>query len=178
MSFAQFLTLHGDLEQGQRETRLNRYREKDSKYILVATDVAARGLDIDDIDVVIQCGCRHIDSFVHRSGRTGRVGKNGLNILFFDQSDFKFVLDLEDQLNIKIEIQSSLAEKYDQQGAEQKVLDSFVNRAGKLKKATMEHLNQYGLVDSMRDTFWKTEDEEAKKKVLDLLILNYVESHL
>jgi ATP-dependent RNA helicase DDX21 len=50
---------------------------------LVATDVAARGLDIDDIDVVIQVGCRHIDSYVHRSGRTGRVGKNGENILFF-----------------------------------------------------------------------------------------------
>ena len=96
MTYAQFLTLHGDLEQGQRETRLNRYRDKDSKQILVATDVAARGLDIDDIDVVIQCGCRHIDSFVHRSGRTGRVGKNGLNILFFEQGDFKFVLDLED----------------------------------------------------------------------------------
>jgi superfamily II DNA/RNA helicase len=61
----------------------------------VATDVAARGLDIDDIDVVIQCGCRHIDSFVHRSGRTGRVGKNGTNILFFESDDFKFVLDLE-----------------------------------------------------------------------------------
>ena len=53
LQFAQFLTLHGDLEQSQRETRLNRYRDKNSKYILVATDVAARGLDIDDIDMVI-----------------------------------------------------------------------------------------------------------------------------
>ncbi len=52
-TYARFLTLHGDLEQGQRETRLNKYREKDSKHILVATDVASRGLDIDDIDVVI-----------------------------------------------------------------------------------------------------------------------------
>jgi superfamily II DNA/RNA helicase len=52
-TYANFLTLHGDLEQGQRENRLNRYREKSSKNILVATDVAARGLDIDDIDVVI-----------------------------------------------------------------------------------------------------------------------------
>ena len=84
LTYAQFLTLHGDIDQSQRESRLNRYREKGAKQILVATDVAARGLDIDDIDVVIQCGCRHIDSFVHRSGRTGRVGKNGLNILFFE----------------------------------------------------------------------------------------------
>ena len=105
-----FLTLHGDLEQNQRETRLGRYREKTSKYILVATDVASRGLDIDDIDVVIQCGCRHIDSFVHRSGRTGRGGKNGTNILFFEPSDFKFVLELEEQLNIAISIQQTLVE--------------------------------------------------------------------
>jgi superfamily II DNA/RNA helicase len=95
MTYASFLTLHGDLEQNQRESRLSRYREKNSRNILVATDVAARGLDIDDIDVVIQCGCRHFDSFVHRSGRTGRVGKTGTNILFFEQDYFKFVLDLE-----------------------------------------------------------------------------------
>ncbi len=52
-TYAQFLTLHGDLEQSQREYRLNKYRDKNSKCVLVATDVAARGLDIDDIDVVI-----------------------------------------------------------------------------------------------------------------------------
>ncbi len=62
---------------------------------MVATDVASRGLDIDDIDVVIQCGCRHIDSFIHRSGRTGRVGKKGTNIIFFEKQDLGFILSLE-----------------------------------------------------------------------------------
>lgn len=52
-SLIEFLTLHGDVEQNSRESRLNRYRDPKSKAILVATDVAARGLDIDDIDVVI-----------------------------------------------------------------------------------------------------------------------------
>jgi len=47
----------------------------------VATDVAARGLDIDDIDVVIQFDVRQVDSFIHRAGRTGRKGKSGTNIL-------------------------------------------------------------------------------------------------
>jgi len=56
---------------------MSMFREKSSDNILVATDVAARGIDIDDIDVVIQMGVRHVDSFVHRSGRTGRVGKKG-----------------------------------------------------------------------------------------------------
>lgn len=86
------------------------YREKGTKKILVATDVASRGLDIDDIDVVIQLGCRHIDSFVHRSGRTGRVGKKGINIIFFERDEFKFVLNLEDELNIKFNLTTSLSE--------------------------------------------------------------------
>lgn len=81
---------------------MRKFRENSSKHILVATDVAARGLDINDIDVVIQLGCRHLDSFVHRSGRTGRIGKNGLNIIFFEKEDFKFFLGLEDTLKIKI----------------------------------------------------------------------------
>lgn len=75
---------------------------------MVATDVAARGLDINDIEVVIQMGCRNLDSFVHRSGRTGRVGKEGLNILFFDKQEYKFVLDLPESINIKIDIQGTL----------------------------------------------------------------------
>jgi len=76
---------------------------------LVATDVASRGLDIDDIDVVIQLGCRHVDSFVHRSGRTGRVGKKGTNIIFFERDEMKFILNLEDELNVKIDISSNLS---------------------------------------------------------------------
>ena len=95
LNYAQFLSLHGDLEQVARDQRMRKYREKGTKSILVATDVASRGLDIDDIDVVIQCGCRHNDSFVHRSGRTGRVGKDGMNILFFEKSDMRMVFDLE-----------------------------------------------------------------------------------
>ena len=75
---------------------------------MVGTDVAARGLDVDDIDVVIQMSCRHHDSFVHRSGRTARKGKNGLNILFFEKDEMKFVLNLEKQLNIKIDMMNQI----------------------------------------------------------------------
>jgi superfamily II DNA/RNA helicase len=82
LRFIEFVTLHGDLEQTTREIRLKKFRDPRSRDILVATDVASRGLDIDDIDVVIQLGCRHTDSFVHRSGRTGRVGKSGENLIF------------------------------------------------------------------------------------------------
>ena len=110
LHYAKFLTLHGDLEQRARENRLETFKQKGSTNILVATDVAARGLDIDDIDVIIQLGCRHIDSFVHRTGRTGRVGKQGENILFFYNSEYPFVLNLESELNITIKVVSNLTQ--------------------------------------------------------------------
>ena len=83
---------------------LRAYRRPDSNLILVATDVAARGLDIDDIDVVVQYTVRNVDSFVHRTGRTGRAGKDGLNIVFTEKEDLKFVKELQDDLNIKINV--------------------------------------------------------------------------
>ena len=80
-----FMGLHGDMNQSQRNRTLEKFRRPGSRYILVATDVAARGLDIDDIDVVIQLDCIHVDSFVHRTGRTGRAGKDGRNIVFYQK---------------------------------------------------------------------------------------------
>lgn len=72
--------------------------------MLVGTDVAARGLDVDDVDVVIHTSCNQLDSFVHRSGRTARKGKDGLNILFHDPKDLRTILDFERKLNIDIEV--------------------------------------------------------------------------
>ena len=72
---------------------LQDYRQSNSDMVLVATDVAARGLDIDDIDVVIQQTVNNVDSFVHRTGRTGRAGKTGRNIVLFDCDGDKQGLD-------------------------------------------------------------------------------------
>jgi superfamily II DNA/RNA helicase len=96
--------LNGDVEQFERQNILKAFRNPKSDLTLVATDVAARGLDIDDIDVVIQYSVKNTDSFVHRTGRTGRAGKTGLNICFAFKDDLKFIKDLEDNLNIKINI--------------------------------------------------------------------------
>lgn len=59
--FANFLPIHGDLAQREREAALRKYRAPGNKYILVGTDVAARGLDVDDIDVVMQMGCHDVE---------------------------------------------------------------------------------------------------------------------
>jgi ATP-dependent RNA helicase DDX21 len=69
--------IHGDISQIQRERTISGLRGKQFN-ILVATDVAARGLDIPDVDLVLQLGPpRDPDSYIHRAGRTGRAGKSG-----------------------------------------------------------------------------------------------------
>jgi len=82
--------LHGDLEQKQRDQTLVLFSNK-STAILVATDVAARGLDIDNLDLVINHQLpRDSETYVHRIGRTGRAGKKGLAMsLVVDHDDYK-----------------------------------------------------------------------------------------
>uniref|UniRef100_UPI00398EB13D nucleolar RNA helicase 2 n=1 Tax=Pristiophorus japonicus TaxID=55135 RepID=UPI00398EB13D len=83
--------LHGDIPQKQREITLKGFRDG-SFEVLVATNVAARGLDIPEVDLVIQsCPPKDVDSYIHRSGRTGRAGRTGVCICFYQRKE-------EDQL--------------------------------------------------------------------------------
>merc|ERR1719210_2810608 len=69
--------LHGNLDQSERETNLQRFRKGEID-IMVATDVAARGLDIENVAVVVNYDMpREIDTYIHRIGRTGRIGNEG-----------------------------------------------------------------------------------------------------
>lgn len=96
------LALHGDLEQRDRDQTLLRFANK-SASILVATDVAARGLDIDSLDLVINYHiARDSEVHVHRIGRTGRAGSTGLAYsLYSDKESYKVGL-LEDYLEAVI----------------------------------------------------------------------------
>ena len=86
------LALHGDLEQRERDQVLVQFSNK-SCSLLIATDVAARGLDIDDLDAVINYELSpDPEVYVHRIGRTGRAGKKGLAISLFQASE-RFRLD-------------------------------------------------------------------------------------
>ena len=87
--------LNGDLEQNARERILGRFRENQIK-VLVATDVAARGLDIDDISHVINYQIPDDpEVYVHRIGRTGRAGKTGIAISLFTPREKRRVRDVE-----------------------------------------------------------------------------------
>lgn len=73
-------SLHGDLSQQQRDLTMQKFRQHLTQ-LLVATDVAARGLDVDDLTHVINYGMPDdIENYIHRSGRTGRAGKKGTSI--------------------------------------------------------------------------------------------------
>jgi superfamily II DNA/RNA helicase len=81
--------VHGDLGQGQRERALRAFRAGKID-VLVATDVAARGLDVDDVTHVINYECPDsADAYVHRIGRTGRAGKEGISVTLVDWKDLQ-----------------------------------------------------------------------------------------
>ncbi|MDE1464279.1 ATP-dependent RNA helicase DbpA [Spartinivicinus poritis] len=93
------LALHGDLEQKARDQTLVRFANK-SASILVATDVAARGLDIDALDAVINYQvARDSEVHVHRIGRTGRAGSKGIACTLYSDNESYKIASLEDYLN-------------------------------------------------------------------------------
>ncbi len=80
-------SVHGDLGQGQRERALRAFRNGKVD-VLVATDVAARGLDVDDVTHVVNYECPEDDkAYLHRTGRTGRAGRTGIAVTFVDWRD-------------------------------------------------------------------------------------------
>jgi len=88
------LCIHGDKKQEERDWVLQEFKEGKSP-ILVATDVAARGIDIKDIKFVINYDFPGaIEDYVHRVGRTGRAGASGSSYTFFTQDKFKHANDL------------------------------------------------------------------------------------
>ncbi len=94
--------IHGDLSQGQREKVLQRFRDKKIN-ILVATDVAARGLDVEDLTHVINYSLpQDPESYVHRIGRTGRAGKSGTAITLITPSEYRKMISIQKMANTTI----------------------------------------------------------------------------
>jgi ATP-dependent RNA helicase DeaD len=90
--------LHGDLTQFQRDRVMERYRGR-TLQLLVATDVAARGIDVSDVTHVIHFDLPgDVESYTHRSGRTGRAGKTGISLSIIGSKDVYKIRDLERQL--------------------------------------------------------------------------------
>lgn len=94
--------IHGDLSQGQREKVLQKFRSKQIT-TLVATDVAARGIDVDNLTHVINYSLpQDPESYVHRIGRTGRAGKSGTAITLITPSEYRKLTSIQRIANTKI----------------------------------------------------------------------------
>ena len=90
--------LHGDLSQNQRDLVMNSFRKKQIQ-MLVATDVAARGIDVDDITHVINYQLPdEIETYTHRSGRTGRAGKSGISMVIITRSELRKIKAIESKI--------------------------------------------------------------------------------
>ena len=95
--------LHGDLSQAQRDSVMNRFRGKNLQ-MLVATDVAARGIDVVDLTHIINYNLPDdIEYYTHRSGRTGRAGKSGISILIVNLKEVFRVKQIEKQIGKKFQ---------------------------------------------------------------------------
>lgn len=95
--------LHGDMSQAQRDEVMARFRSGKLQ-ILVATDVAARGLDVDDLTHVINFELPDDDEvYIHRSGRTGRAGKSGISVAIIHSRETRKLRDIEKKGNISFE---------------------------------------------------------------------------
>ncbi len=95
--------LHGELSQQQRDAAMKRFKAR-SMQLLIATDVAARGIDVNDLTHVIHHTLPdQLESYTHRSGRTGRAGNKGISLAFINPREGRKIQALERKLNVKFE---------------------------------------------------------------------------
>jgi ATP-dependent RNA helicase DeaD len=95
--------LHGDLSQAQRDAVMRRFKSR-SMQLLIATDVAARGIDVSDLTHVIHHTLPdQLEYYTHRSGRTGRAGKKGVSLAFINPREGRRITEIEKKIKVKFE---------------------------------------------------------------------------
>lgn len=96
--------IHGNKSQNQRQKALNQFKDKQIR-VLVATDIAARGIDIDKLQHVINYDIPNIaETYVHRIGRSGRAGEEGVAISMCEPEENAYIRDIEKLINLKIPV--------------------------------------------------------------------------
>jgi len=96
--------IHGDKAQNQRQKALQQFKDREIR-VLVATDIAARGIDIDKLKYVINYDVPNVaETYVHRIGRSGRAGDEGISISLCEPEENAYIRDIESLINQKIEV--------------------------------------------------------------------------
>ncbi|MEM9884647.1 MAG: DEAD/DEAH box helicase [Bacteroidota bacterium] len=160
--------LHGDLSQSQREHVMKRFRAKQIQ-LLVATDVAARGLDINNLTHVIHY---HLpdqnEAYIHRSGRTGRAGNSGVSIALLNTREKNKVRQLEKMIGKKM-VQKSVPSG--EEVCEQQLLH-FVDRIEDVK---IEEVEIAPYLDGINSQLAHLDKEELVKRILSIEFNRFLE---
>jgi len=153
--------LHGDLTQAQRDKVMARFREK-SLQLLIATDVAARGIDVKDITHVINYELPDDpEVYTHRSGRTGRAGKSGVCISIVTQREIYRLRQIEKLINNKFH-------KMDIPSGKDVCRKQFFHFIDKMLNADISHGEYETYVPLLKEKFANVEKEEILTRVAAL----------
>ncbi|MCB0773099.1 MAG: DEAD/DEAH box helicase [Flavobacteriales bacterium] len=153
--------IHGDLSQQQRDRVMARYRGKNLQ-LLVATDVAARGIDVSNVSHVIHFDLPgEVESYTHRSGRTGRAGKTGISLSIIGVRDVFKVRSLERQLKVhfayvRVPDAAEICER------------QLLTLIGKIKQVEVDHEAIERFMDAVNLDLADLSREELIKRVVSL----------
>ncbi|MGE5424225.1 MAG: DEAD/DEAH box helicase [Syntrophothermus sp.] len=161
-------SLHGDLSQAQRDAVMQKFRIRHVQ-LLVATDVAARGLDVNDLTHVINYNLPDdLDAYTHRSGRTGRAGKTGISIALINLKEKHLIRQIEKKIN-KSFVQAKIP------GGREICEKQLFHLVDKMERVEMEHTE----IDSYLPVIYKKlewiEKEEIIKRFVALEFNRFLE---
>ncbi len=143
-------SLHGDLSQAQRDRVMAGFRSGTTE-ILIATDVAARGIDVDDVEAVFNYDVpQDIEYYVHRIGRTGRAGKKGRSFTLVSGREIYKIREIEKMCNTKVKVR-----------AVPSAADITAAKSEKILQGVFEALREKDLTDMMRIIEQKLDDEDC-----------------
>jgi ATP-dependent RNA helicase DeaD len=153
--------LHGDLTQALRDKVMARFREKNLQ-LLIATDVAARGIDVQGITHVINYELPDdMEVYTHRSGRTGRAGRSGISISIVTPKDIYRLRQIERMLNSRFH-------KMDIPGGKDVCRKQFFHFIDKMLQADISHGEYENYLPLLKERFASVEKEEILQRVAAL----------
>jgi len=153
--------LHGDLSQQQRDKVMKRYRER-SLQLLIATDVAARGIDVNDVTHVINYSLPdEIENYTHRSGRTARAGKTGVSIAIINSKELGKIRHIERTIGKKF-VKAEIPNGFD---VCEKQLFAIVHKVHNVE-VNEQQIEQY--IPRIMDEFKELDKEEIIKRFASL----------
>jgi superfamily II DNA/RNA helicase len=138
------VALHGDMDQPARMAALDQFRRGETP-LLIASDVAARGLDIPDVSHVFNFDVpHHADDYVHRIGRTGRAGKSGTAITIVSPADHKAVGAIEKLIGQKIQPMTQPARAVEPEQPSSEPIRRFEKPRAEARGASSRHRRPHG----------------------------------